>query len=130
MKTTKTPKEKKFAVAAKREATLHPKVVKWILESYPKAWVYKTHDTTTRGIPDICAICDGMPVWIELKIGHVLTPIQRYTLDQIRLAGGIALVMCGEEIGFLYDYNMETHKPHPGRFLSIKEYSLKQVIGG
>ena len=61
------------------------------LKTLPKTWVYKTCDKFRSGVPDliICLGTSGIFVAIELKtaVGHV-SPIQDYTMREIREAGG------------------------------------------
>lgn len=60
------------------------------------AWWVKTHGDAMqrRGIPDLFVCIDGRFVGLEGKQkGEHPTPLQRYTLDQIKKAGGIAEVV-------------------------------------
>lgn len=59
------------------------------LKTLPDTFVYKANDRFTSGIPDILLCCKGIFIAIELKtkIGKV-SPIQDYTMRQIREAGG------------------------------------------
>ena len=65
------------------------------LKTLPNIWFYKTADKWKSGIPDliICLGNSGIFCAIELKTaaGHV-SPIQDYTMRQIREAGGRTVV--------------------------------------
>ena len=63
------------------------------LKALPNAHVYKISDRWKSGLPDIHVCLGGICVWIELKTptGHV-SPIQDYTMRQIREAGGRTVV--------------------------------------
>jgi len=57
------------------------------------AWVIKTITTNKRGCPDILACLNGLFLAIEVKAkGRMttVTPLQRYQIDQITEAGGLA----------------------------------------
>ena len=51
------------------ETQLKNKVIAWIKKEYPGAWIYKTSDRFTKGIPDILIIINGRLFAIELKVG-------------------------------------------------------------
>lgn len=54
-------------------------------------WWYKTHGDgyAKAGIPDLCIVCCGCSLWIELKAGKgKASPIQLRRIDQIREARG------------------------------------------
>ena len=74
------------------ETQLKYKVLKFIHETYPQYWVYKTNDRFTAGIPDLL-ICgpEGHLTAIELKRpGEDATKLQQYVIDKIKKAGGTA----------------------------------------
>lgn len=73
------------------EKQLKGKVVKAIKKEYPSAWIYKTADRWTSGIPDLILCIKGFFYAIELKIKNY-TPrkLQEYVLNKIRSAGGRA----------------------------------------
>jgi hypothetical protein len=49
------------------ESQLKAKVIKMIREEFPGAWVYKTADRFTSGIPDLIICYCGFFIAIELK---------------------------------------------------------------
>lgn len=64
------------------------------LAKIPNLFCYKAQATSRRGIPDIVGCVNGVFFALELKRkGGKVAPIQRYTLDEITKAGGIALVV-------------------------------------
>lgn len=78
------------------EAALKTKALRWLKQRYPDAWIYKSSDRFTAGVPDIliCFPPDGRLVACELKRKDgVVSKIQQATLDRIEKAGGLALVV-------------------------------------
>lgn len=64
-----------------------------LLERIPGSWWVKTQQVALRGVPDILGVIKGRMVAIELKVGdNKADPLQEYTLEQIRKAGGLAFV--------------------------------------
>jgi len=54
------------------------------------------HPGQTRGLPDIIGVYQGRFVGLEVKVSHRknrVTELQRYTLEQIRKAGGVGEVV-------------------------------------
>jgi len=75
------------------ETQLKNIVIKYIKKEYSHAWIYKTADRWTSGIPDIFLCIDGRFYAIELKAGrNNPTKLQQYVLNKIRSAGGHAEV--------------------------------------
>ena len=75
------------------ETQLKEKVIKFVKKEYPTAWVYKTSDRWTAGIPDILICKEGVLYAIELKVGkNKATKIQEYVLKQIKESGGFSTV--------------------------------------
>lgn len=73
------------------ETTLKTKVIKYIKKHYPAAFIYKTCDRFTVGIPDIIICRNGLFIAIELKYkSGQPTKMQLKRIEQIRDAGGIA----------------------------------------
>ncbi|MDC3412557.1 VRR-NUC domain-containing protein [Terrihalobacillus insolitus] len=62
------------------------------------AWHIKTHGSmfSKAGTPDIIACVNGWFVAIEVKRpdGGVVSELQKYHIDAIRKAGGVAFVAC------------------------------------
>lgn len=75
------------------ENQLKTKILNYIRKAYPSYWVYKTSDRWQSGIPDILICTEGRLIAIELKIHpNKPTPIQKYVLNAINTAGGMAVV--------------------------------------
>jgi hypothetical protein len=73
------------------------------LKTIPNIFCYKAQATSRRGIPDIVGCANGVFFALELKRkGGKLAPIQRYTLDEIVMAGGIALVVTEDNWGDIF----------------------------
>ena len=59
-------------------------------------WVTKLHGGPTQqsGLPDLLVVLNGRACFLEVKQpGCVATPIQLHTLEQLRKAGAIAVVV-------------------------------------
>lgn len=82
---------------AHKESYYQAKIIKWLREAYPQAFVWKAQQGpySRQGIPDICAIIDGHFFGFEVKRpeGGELSPVQAQTIKQINAAGGTALVV-------------------------------------
>lgn len=69
-------------------------------------WVLKTwsNGIQRKGVPDLLVCCNGGFVGIELKAadGHP-TELQLWNIDQIRKAGGIAIVLYPDKFYMLKD---------------------------
>jgi len=75
------------------ETALTIKVKRMLKRQYPEAWVYKTSDRFTSGIPDLLICKDGRLIAIELKYGkNKASKLQTITIEKIRRAGGVAAV--------------------------------------
>lgn len=73
------------------EANLQRRVVSAIKRRFPSAWVYHPCDRKRMGVPDLLICVNGRFVAVELKAaGRKPTELQRFTLDKITHAGGIA----------------------------------------
>ena len=79
-----------------KESFYQAKIIKWIKETYPDAFVWKAQagPYSRQGIPDIIALIRGRFIAVEVKRpgNGRLTPIQARTIEQINAAGGTALV--------------------------------------
>lgn len=102
-----------------KEKNLHHHIQKWIKESFPDAWIYKTADKYRHGIPDFLGCAGGKMLAIEAKWNHSLTKLQAVTLKQISSAGGLAFVWKKWEIYFI-DSPTKTWDP--------RECSLKSIL--
>jgi hypothetical protein len=108
-----------------KEKDLHEKVRKWIFESYPGSFVYKSNDRSTAGIPDILACCNGIMVGIEIKLNHKLSPLQAAVLKKINRAGGMGLVWKKDQVELVDHFSIKKQEFTCGP-CSYKDFSLKQ----
>lgn len=88
---------------AHKESWYQAKIIKWLKEQYPGAFVWKAQagPYCRQGIPDICAIIDGHFFGFEVKRPELgrLSKIQEQTLKEINAAGGTtAVVSYPEEV--------------------------------
>lgn len=80
------------------ETNLKDRVAKYLKRLQPrhKLWFYKVHGSGRQkmGIPDLCVIFYGVPVYIELKAGEKdqATKIQLQRMHDIEKAGGYCAV--------------------------------------
>lgn len=76
------------------ESALKRKVLSYLKQRYPDAYIVKVSDRWVAGIPDIFMCLRGHFVALELKAPKgVVAKIQQATLDKIDQAGGTALVV-------------------------------------
>ncbi len=82
------------SLAKNPETLLKEKVLK-DLKKLPKTYARKIQQVAINGTPDILACINGYFVAIELKKDEKEkpAPIQEYDLNQIKKAGGMALVV-------------------------------------
>lgn len=96
----KTSKEaEKFLISyLPKESHYQSAIINYLKEHYPDSFVWKAAagPYSRQGIPDICAVIDGRYYGFEVKRPYigVLSRIQEQTIKKIRLAGGIAEVVC------------------------------------
>ena len=80
-----------------KESFYQAKIIRWLKEQYPGAFVWKAQagPYCRQGIPDICAIINGHFFGFEVKRPEVgrLSKIQEQTIKEINAAGGIAAVV-------------------------------------
>jgi len=74
------------------------------LAELPNTWIVKIQQAALRGTPDFLMCVHGVFVALELKATAKDQPseLQKYTLAQIRKAGGLALVVCPENFEEIY----------------------------
>ena len=69
-------------VGVHKESYYQAKIIKWLREAYPQAFVWKAQQGpySRQGIPDICAIIDGHFFGFEVKRpeGGELSPFQAH----------------------------------------------------
>ncbi len=76
----------------KQPETLFKERVLEDIRSIPYSWAEKINQVSIRGTPDILACLKGFFVALELKMeDEEPDPLQRYKLDKIREAKGVAL---------------------------------------
>ncbi len=70
--------------------------IKRYLATLPKCFFWKEHGGQygTAGIPDLIVCYKGRFLGLEAKVGkNKPTKLQEHTIEQIRIAGGIAVVV-------------------------------------
>lgn len=81
-----------------KENYYQSQIINYLKEHYPDAFVWKAAagPYSRQGIPDVCAIISGRFYGFEVKRPYigVLSKIQEQTMERIRVAGGIAAVVC------------------------------------
>lgn len=74
------------------EKDFQTKFLKDLRKKYPRAWIYKTHDLCTSGVPDVLMLNEGRFFAFELKTKNgVKSKIQAATLKKIVKAGGLGM---------------------------------------
>ena len=64
------------------------------LKKLNDCYVYKNIVTSKKGVPDICMVYLGKPIFLEVKRpGGKPTELQEYNIKKIREAGGVAEVV-------------------------------------
>ena len=83
---------------AKKPETIFKEKVMPLLRDLPNSWWEKIQQKSIHGTPDILGCLQGTFVAIELKSEENarITELQKYKLDLIDRAGGVALVVCPE----------------------------------
>lgn len=89
---------------AKQPETLFKEKVKADLQTFGEdAWFYKTQEVSRRGIPDFIICLRGEFHAFELKVDSPVEPLQEYTLNKIKKAGGNALVVTPKNWGQIFN---------------------------
>lgn len=70
------------------EQQLQNKVIKYLQAK--GAYVVKVISANRSGIPDLLACYKGKFIALEIKAGSKLTELQKYNINNIAIAGGIA----------------------------------------
>lgn len=102
-----------------KEKQLHHHIQKWIKDSFPNAWVYKTADKFRHGVPDFIGCAGGHMIAIEAKWNHHLTKLQVATLKRIAASGGLAFVWKKWEVYFI---------DSPDKTWDPRETPLKDIL--
>jgi hypothetical protein len=91
-------------VSRKRE-TIFKERIRPKLAELPHTWFVKIQQAALRGTPDFLMCVHGVFVGMELKASEKEEPseLQKYTLAQIRKAGGLALVVYPENFEEIYE---------------------------
>lgn len=79
------------------ESYYQTKILEWLREEYPTAFVWKAAagPYSQGGIPDVCAVIDGKYYGFEVKRPYlgVTSQLQKQTIKKIIAAGGVAAVV-------------------------------------
>lgn len=79
------------------ESYYQTKIIEWLREEYPTAFVWKAAagPYSQGGIPDVCAVIDGKYYGFEVKRPYlgVTSQLQKQTIKKIIAAGGVAAVV-------------------------------------
>ena len=79
------------------ESYYQTKIMEWLREEYPTAFVWKAAagPYSQGGIPDVCAVIDGKYYGFEVKRPYlgVTSQLQKQTIKKIIAAGGVAAVV-------------------------------------
>lgn len=79
------------------ESYYQTKIMEWLREEYPTAFVWKAAagPYSQGGIPDVCAVIDGKYYGFEVKRPYlgVTSQLQKQTIKKILAAGGVAAVV-------------------------------------
>lgn len=79
------------------ESYYQTKILEWLREEYPTAFVWKAAagPYSQGGIPDVCAVIDGKYYGFEVKRPYlgVTSQLQKQTIKKILAAGGVAAVV-------------------------------------
>lgn len=80
-----------------KETKFSQKISSRLATQKPWIWYFKTQMLALLGIPDYIICANGKFIAWELKVGHnKATTLQRFILDKIEAAGGIARVVTPE----------------------------------
>lgn|SRR5574343_808509 len=91
----------------KMESSLQSKIIKYLKEN--GCYVVKVVTATRAGVPDILACYNGMFIGIEAKLNPKdITELQKYNIDKIKEAGGVAL--CISNMEQVYRLMLELNK--------------------
>jgi hypothetical protein len=78
-------------LAKKPETVFKERLLKILKEENPGAWIHKTNELATRGIPDLFIMLNNKFYAYELKKDEFEDPdpLQTYTLEKIAKNGGV-----------------------------------------
>ena len=77
--------------------------VKNLLKTH-NVWYFSPIPWGNRGVPDIVCVLKGQALFVETKAGRgKVTPLQALCMEEIRKAGGIAVVVNENNIDQLHD---------------------------
>lgn len=90
-------KSGKKAVPPHKESFYQGKIIKWLKEQHPHAFVWKAAagPYSRGGIPDVCMVLDGQFYGFEVKRPEVgrLSKLQEETIRELQAAGGKVAVV-------------------------------------
>jgi hypothetical protein len=97
------------------ESYYQDKIMTWLKENVPKAFVWKAAagSYSRGGIPDVCCIVNGRYYGFEVKRPFIGVPskLQEQTIKAIRAAGGKAyFVVYAEEVAEILRHEIELIK--------------------
>lgn len=80
------------------ETRVKNSIMRKLKQTYPGIFLWKISDTFRSGVPDLLCIYQGRHIFIEIKTPKgIVSPIQRYTMNEINKAGGEAYVCMGAD---------------------------------
>ena len=85
-------------------------------------WVLKTwsNGVQRQGIPDLLVCCGGYFVGVELKAENgIPTKLQMWNIEEIRRAGGIAIVLYPDQFEQFKDMICEVQKLSDNKYLYL-----------
>ena len=89
----------------KKPETKFKEKIKPLLDALPNTWFVKIQQVAIRGIPDYVMCVNGNFVALELKPSEDIEPdeLQKYNLQKIKHANGLAMVVFPENWDKVYD---------------------------
>jgi len=79
---------------AKKPETVFRESTYPFLKTLPNTFYESISQRNIRGTPDVSAVVNGVPVWLEYKTDNgTVSPLQEIKLSRIRKAGGTAFVV-------------------------------------
>lgn len=77
-----------------KESNLQSRILKWLKDSYPDAYIVKLSDKWVSGLPDIMMIYDTVAYFFEVKTSTGKpTKLQLFTIKQLIKAGAQATIV-------------------------------------
>lgn len=80
------------SLSSKSESKIQAEILSWL--NSQELFCFKVIAANKRGIPDICCVIAGSPLFFEVKAANgKLHPLQEYQIGVIERAGGQAYVV-------------------------------------